>query len=152
MEFWGYDTAKDVLGMLASRYVGSDGAQEYHLMVTLYQRHQDLGEHITIFHSHTRFLWNQLAAFKLVINTVSKTQLVNAHRERLRLHQFLMGILDDFEFVRNRLLNHSPLPTINQAFNNLVHEETHLKSHCEHPQSPFLEALLGGSLGRFWEH
>ena len=34
MEFGGYDTAKDVWDMLASRYAGSDGAREYHLMVT----------------------------------------------------------------------------------------------------------------------
>jgi hypothetical protein len=37
MEFGGYDTAKDVWDMLASRYAGSDGAREHHLMVTLYQ-------------------------------------------------------------------------------------------------------------------
>jgi hypothetical protein len=36
MEFEGYDTAKDVWDMLASRYAGSDGAQEHHLMLTLY--------------------------------------------------------------------------------------------------------------------
>jgi hypothetical protein len=50
------------------------------------------------------------------------------------------------------LLNNSPLPTINQAFNNLVHEETRLKSHCERPESLFLKALFGGSLGCFWEY
>jgi hypothetical protein len=30
--------------MLASQYTGSDGAQEHHLMVTLYQLRQDPGE------------------------------------------------------------------------------------------------------------
>uniref|UniRef100_A0A2N9GS30 Reverse transcriptase Ty1/copia-type domain-containing protein n=1 Tax=Fagus sylvatica TaxID=28930 RepID=A0A2N9GS30_FAGSY len=42
MEFGGYDTAKDVWDMLASRYAGSDGAREHHLMITLYQLRQDL--------------------------------------------------------------------------------------------------------------
>ena len=40
-----------------------------------------------------------------------------------------MGIPDDFESVRSQLLNRSPLPTVNQAVNDLVREETRLKSH-----------------------
>jgi hypothetical protein len=40
-----------------------------------------------------------------------------------------MGVLDDFESVRSQLLNRSPLPTINQTVNDLVREETRLKSH-----------------------
>uniref|UniRef100_A0A2N9F9Q0 Integrase catalytic domain-containing protein n=1 Tax=Fagus sylvatica TaxID=28930 RepID=A0A2N9F9Q0_FAGSY len=54
------------------------------------------------------------------IRSVFDTKLVNAHRERLRLLQFLMGILDDFESVRSQLLNRSPLPTVNQAINDLL--------------------------------
>uniref|UniRef100_A0A2N9FIM9 Reverse transcriptase Ty1/copia-type domain-containing protein n=1 Tax=Fagus sylvatica TaxID=28930 RepID=A0A2N9FIM9_FAGSY len=69
MEFWGYDTAKDVWDMLASRYAGSDGAREHHLM----------------------------------------------------------------------LLNCSPLPTVNQVVNDLVREETRLKSH--RPSQPHTTVL-----------
>uniref|UniRef100_A0A2N9FV65 Reverse transcriptase Ty1/copia-type domain-containing protein n=1 Tax=Fagus sylvatica TaxID=28930 RepID=A0A2N9FV65_FAGSY len=58
---------------------------------------QDLGERITTFHSRMRFLWDQLATSDPVIRSVSNAKLVSAHRERLHLHQFLMGILDDFE-------------------------------------------------------
>uniref|UniRef100_A0A2N9J1Q7 Reverse transcriptase Ty1/copia-type domain-containing protein n=1 Tax=Fagus sylvatica TaxID=28930 RepID=A0A2N9J1Q7_FAGSY len=101
MEFRGYDTAKDVWDMLASRYAGSDGAREHHLML--------LSEP--------------------VIKSVSDAKLVSTHRERTRFHQFLMGVLDDFESVRSQLLNRSPLPTVNQAVNDLVREETRLKSH-----------------------
>jgi hypothetical protein len=129
MEFGGYDTTKDVWDMLASRYAGSDDAREYHLMVTLYQLRQDPGERITAFHSRMRFLWDQLAASEPVIKSVFDAKLVSTHRERTHLHQFLMGVLDDFEFVRSQLLNRSPLPTVNQAVNDLVREETRLKSH-----------------------
>jgi hypothetical protein len=69
------------------------------------------------------------ATSKPVIKTVSEAKLVNAHQERLRLHQSLMGILDDFDFIRSQLLNCSPLPTIDQAINELIREETRLKSH-----------------------
>ena len=58
-------------------------------MVTLYQLRQDPSERITAFHSRMRFLWDQLAASG------------STHRERTRLHQFLMGVLDDFESVRS---------------------------------------------------
>jgi hypothetical protein len=115
--------------MLASRYAGSDGAREHHLMVTLYQLRQDPSERITAFHSRMRFLWDQLATFEPVIKSVSDAKLVSTHRERTRFHQFLMGVLDDFESVRSQLLNRSPLPTVNQAVNDLVREETRLKSH-----------------------
>uniref|UniRef100_A0A2N9HTM0 Integrase catalytic domain-containing protein n=1 Tax=Fagus sylvatica TaxID=28930 RepID=A0A2N9HTM0_FAGSY len=67
-----------------------------------------------------RFLWDQLPASEPVIRFVSDTKLVSTHRERTLLHQFLMGVLDDFESVRNQLLNRSPLPTVNQAVNDLV--------------------------------
>ena len=101
MEFGGYDTAKDVWDMLASRYARSDGAREHHLMVTLYQLRQDPGERITAFHCRMRFLWDQLASSEPVLRSVFDAKLVSTHRERLRLHQFLMGILDDFESVRS---------------------------------------------------
>jgi hypothetical protein len=129
MKFGGYDTAKDVWDMCASRYAGSDGAREHHLMVTLYQLRQDPGERITTFHSRMRFLWDQLATSEPVIRSISDAKLVSTHQERLRLHQFLMGILDDFKSVRSQLLNCSPLPFVNQAVNDLVREETRLKSH-----------------------
>ena len=70
-------------------------------MVTLYQLHQDLGEHITTFHSRMRFLWDQLAASVPVIKTVFEAKLVSAHQELFHLHQFLMGILDDFKSIRS---------------------------------------------------
>jgi hypothetical protein len=129
MEFGDYDTAKDVWDMLTSRYAGSDGARKYHLMITLYQLRQDPGEHITTFHSCVRFLWDQLAASEPVIRSISDAKLISTHREHTRLHQFLMGVLDDLESVHSQLLNRSPLPTVNQAVNDLVRKETHLKSH-----------------------
>ena len=101
MEFGGYDTAKDVWDMLTSRYAGSDSAREHHLMVTLYQLRQDPGERITAFHSHIRFLWDQLAASEPVIKSISNARFVSTHRGRLHLHQFLMGILDDFESLHS---------------------------------------------------
>uniref|UniRef100_A0A2N9J5X0 GAG-pre-integrase domain-containing protein n=1 Tax=Fagus sylvatica TaxID=28930 RepID=A0A2N9J5X0_FAGSY len=54
----------------------------------------------------TKDIWDMLASryarirwllLKLVIKTVSEAELVSAHRERLRIHQLLMGIIDDFE-------------------------------------------------------
>jgi hypothetical protein len=79
MEFGGYDTAKDVWDMFASRYSGSDGAREHHLMVTLYQLCQDPGERITAFHSRMRFFWDQLAASEPIIRSVSDAKLISTH-------------------------------------------------------------------------
>ncbi len=85
--------------MLASCYVRSYGAQKHHLMATLYHLLLDPRELITVLHACISFLKDQLATYEPIIKTVSKAKLVNAHRERLRLLQFLMGLLDDFESI-----------------------------------------------------
>ena len=85
--------------MLASCYVRSYGAQKHHLMATLYHLLPDPRERITVLHACISFLKDQLATYEPIIKTVSEAKLVNAHRERLRLLQFLMGLLDDFESI-----------------------------------------------------
>ena len=39
---------------------------------------------------------DQLAAYEPIIKTPFEAMLVNAHHERLCLHQLLMGFLDEF--------------------------------------------------------
>uniref|UniRef100_A0A2N9GCQ4 Uncharacterized protein n=1 Tax=Fagus sylvatica TaxID=28930 RepID=A0A2N9GCQ4_FAGSY len=64
----------------------------------------------------TKDIWDMLASryagldgaqehhLMLVIKTVSEAELVSAHRERLRIHQLLMGIIDDFESPHTTVL------------------------------------------------
>ena len=65
--------------------------------------------------------------------------------EKLLVCAYKLGLrdgLDDFESVRSQLLNRSPLPTVNQAVNDLVREETCLKSHrSSQPHTTILTTL-----------
>ncbi|GAA0168720.1 hypothetical protein LIER_23374 [Lithospermum erythrorhizon] len=47
-----------------------------------------------------------------------------ADRDKERLHQFLLGVDDDwYEVVRSNLLSGQPLPTLNEAYSTFVQDE-----------------------------
>ncbi|GKU96661.1 hypothetical protein SLEP1_g9872 [Rubroshorea leprosula] len=48
------------------------------------------------------------------------------YRDKMRLIQFLMALIDDFEPCRASLLHQSPLPTLDSAFSRLLSDETRL--------------------------
>lgn len=142
-ESGGYNTPKEVWGMLASRYSGSDGAREHNLMVALYQLRQEPGQHITAFHSPMYFLYDQLAISEPIIKTPSEAKVINAHHEMVQLHQSMMRIHHEFESVRSQLLHLTPLPSVNKAVNELGCEDVYLLSpHSSHIPLPTILAIL----------
>lgn len=48
------------------------------------------------------FLWDQLAASKPIIKTLSEAKIINSHHERVHLRKFLMGI-HMHELVREQI-------------------------------------------------
>ena len=96
-EFGNIDIAKEVWGLLFTRYAGPSGARNFKLTRELYQIRQELGERITLYHSRLKSIWDQLNASELVLSNFVDTKLVYVHREQGRLFQFLMGLHDEFE-------------------------------------------------------
>ncbi|KAK3032074.1 hypothetical protein RJ639_036288 [Escallonia herrerae] len=70
--------------------------------------------------------------------------LLLVHRDRQRLVQFLMALIDDFESVRASLLHRSPFPTLEAAISDLLYEETRLGSL----KSQRIDAVLATSASR----
>lgn len=72
-------------------------------------------------------LWDPLALMES-----SELKVVKAYtnqREKQYLVQFLMVLRDDFEGIRGGILHQNPLPSVDSVFNELLAEETRLKSH-----------------------
>ena len=70
------------------------------------------------------YLWNQLALCDLEwTNKVDASQYI-AHRDSMRLVEFLMAIQDEFENTQASLLHRSLLPSLEDALSELVLEET----------------------------
>ncbi|PKI50590.1 hypothetical protein CRG98_029030 [Punica granatum] len=47
-----------------------------------------------------------------------------AHKEKERVHQFLIGLNPDFSTIRSQILSMDPLPTVNRAHSMAAHDET----------------------------
>ena len=127
-EFGNIDIAKEVWGLLVTRYAGPRGARNFKLTRELFQIRQEPSEWITVYHSWLKSIWDQLIASKPVLSNSADTKLVYVHREQGRLFQFLRGLRDEFELARSHILHQDPLPTVSQAIHKLVDNETRLQT------------------------
>ncbi|KAK2973102.1 hypothetical protein RJ640_009754 [Escallonia rubra] len=89
---------------------------------------QERGQSINSFLSQMHSIWDQLALSEPKWECNADNQQFTTHRDRQRLVQFLMALIDDFESVRASLLHRSPFPTLEAAISDLLYEETRLGS------------------------
>ncbi|KAK2377815.1 hypothetical protein QL285_078448 [Trifolium repens] len=126
MQLAKFDTAQEIWEHLKHLYVQSNFAKRYQLESDIRALKQD---NMTIheFYLAMSNLWDQLA---LMESTELKA--VKAYtdlREEQHLVQFLMVLRDDFEGLRGGILHRNPLPKVDSVVNELLAEETRLKSH-----------------------
>ncbi|CAI8591130.1 unnamed protein product [Vicia faba] len=120
-----YDIVKEVWDHLKCLYAQSNFAKQYQLksdIRALKQNNMTIQE----FYSSMTNLWDQLAIIES-----AKLKVVKAYtdqREEQCLVQFLMVLRDDFEDLRGGILHHNPLPNVDSVFNELLVEETRLKT------------------------
>ena len=81
-----------------------------------------------MYHSRLKSIWDQLTTSEPVLSNSADTKLVYVHREQGRLFQFLIGLRDEFESARSHILHQNLLPTISQAIQKLVDDETRLQT------------------------
>jgi hypothetical protein len=75
-----------------------------------------------------QFLWDQLSLSDLARKDPIDAQMYDECRDLYCLYQLLMALCDDFKPVREQLLHHASLPTLDQAICELVREETRLST------------------------
>ncbi|KAK6120551.1 hypothetical protein DH2020_045703 [Rehmannia glutinosa] len=127
-EFGCFDTSKEVWDFLAKRYSAADGAHQYQLATTLHYMCQEPGQPINNFLSQIHTIWDQLTASEPTWECNADAEKFANWRDRSRLVQFLMALHDDFEPVRASLLYRCTFPTLDQAVQEVIIEETQLHS------------------------
>ena len=93
-------------------------------MVEQYQIKQDLGQSINDFIACLQFIWDQIDFTNRTWDTPNDAIKYATRRDQMRLYQFLMALLDDYELVHCQLLHQIPSPSFDIALNELVCEET----------------------------
>jgi plasmid maintenance system antidote protein VapI len=126
MQLAKYDTAQEIWDHLKRLYEQSNFAKRYKLESEIRDLKQN---NMTIheFYSAMTNLWDQLALMESPELKVVKAY--TDHREEQRLVQLLMALRDDFEGLRGAILHRVPLPNVDSVVNELLAEETRLKSH-----------------------
>lgn len=113
------DDASNLWTQIQKRFAMKNGQQVQRLKTELATCRQQETPIETYFGKLTK-LWTSLADYQQ-----AKTMEENAReREEEKLHQFLMGIDESlYGAVKSSLLSRTPLPSLDEAYNVLVHDE-----------------------------
>ncbi|KAJ9553465.1 hypothetical protein OSB04_017510 [Centaurea solstitialis] len=121
-----YDTAKEIWDHLERLYTQSNFAKQYQLETDIRAlRQNELS--VQEFYAAMFDLWDQLALTESAELKAFKPYI--SRREEQRLVQFLMALRSDFEGLRGTILHRTPLPTVDSVVQELIAEETRLKSY-----------------------
>ncbi|XP_019241750.1 PREDICTED: uncharacterized protein LOC109221753 [Nicotiana attenuata] len=119
--------ARELWQELEDRYDQTNGAKLYQLQKEI----NDLSQgnlDITGYYTKMKKLWEELNTLNIHAKCACKCtcgareNMHKAEQDR-RLIQFLMGLNEVYTVVRGSILMMNPLPTIAQAFSNLIQEE-----------------------------
>jgi hypothetical protein len=84
---------------------------------------------LTIAVSYTKLkgLWDELSAYSTVpLCSCGAGKEIWVERETEKVHQFLMGLNDQYGIIRSQILNMKPFPSINKAYAFVTKEEKQL--------------------------
>ncbi|KAJ0089079.1 hypothetical protein Patl1_33171 [Pistacia atlantica] len=112
-------SAKDLWKELEERFGECNGP-------LLYQIQRDISSYYT----KLKKLWDELTCLMPIPQcSCGATKSVAEITSFNRLMQFLMGLNDSFDHVRNQILVMDPLPTINKAYSMILRVEKQRKVH-----------------------
>ncbi|XP_031396885.1 uncharacterized protein LOC116207907 [Punica granatum] len=80
---------------------------------------------VSEYYSKLKSLWDELDLYlNLPVCSCDAGAQLAAHKEKERVHQFLIGLNPDFSTIRSQILSMDPLPTVNRAHSMAAHDET----------------------------
>ncbi|XP_047309634.1 uncharacterized protein LOC124913055 [Impatiens glandulifera] len=136
-------TSRDLWLEIKSRYEGNNGPRRYNLKKDIsfvQQGDLDLEE----YYSKVRLLWDEMMGLKPLRRCRCKGIRVNCDGcfleaemlqddEELKLLQFLMGLDDKYEYVKDQILMQDPWPDVYKSFTMLqnVEKRTRQKRHFQ---------------------
>ncbi|XP_010260173.1 PREDICTED: uncharacterized protein LOC104599359 [Nelumbo nucifera] len=126
-------SARDLWLELEERFGDSNGPLQYHLqrdISTISQGNLTMAQYYT----KLKKLWDELASKRMCDITSSN-----------RLMQFLMGLNDSFDHIKNQILLMDPLPTVNKAYSLVLRVKKQRDVHIAFAETVDGNAMLARS-------
>lgn len=100
-------------------------------LTRIYQVHREISTvnqgtfSVSEYYSKLRNLWDEYASLvPLPAYNCDKYRVYAEHIERQKIMQFLMGLNDNFAQSRSQILMIVPSPSLNQAYNIIIQDES----------------------------
>ncbi|XP_073116149.1 uncharacterized protein [Elaeis guineensis] len=123
-----FESARDIWVDLEERYSQGNAHRIHELKTQIWSFRQGNDMTIAAYYGHLRGLWEELTAYsKVPTCSCGATREIQVEKEKERLHQFLFGLKDSYDTLRDQLLSMEPLSTVNKAYALLIRGEKQKK-------------------------
>ncbi|XP_072084390.1 uncharacterized protein [Arachis hypogaea] len=109
---WFHNTSTPGIHLQFGRF---ETVKEYQLLKELHSLKQERGQAVFDFLAQMEIIWDQLTSCEPVLKDPTDAKAYEDYRNRTRLIQFLMALIDDYEPVRASLLHQNSLPSLEDA-------------------------------------
>ncbi|KAH6819786.1 hypothetical protein C2S53_010169 [Perilla frutescens var. hirtella] len=145
------DTSKSLWDELHRRFCRSNGPKIYKLRRELATYSQGNQSVMMYFHN-LQTLWDELHLLVPCHTCTCGAIDLNKHNEESeRLMQFLMGLNDSYEAIRNQILILDPLPTVSQAYSMVLQVEDQKEVSSFYPELTDFKQTKGKSRANYFE-
>ncbi|KAI4357135.1 hypothetical protein L6164_001102 [Bauhinia variegata] len=115
--------AQEMWNELSERFEQANGAFIYQIQKELFSISQGTNT-ISTYYTRIKKVWDELKAFQAIPDFSCGTgKVLTKYLEDQKLFQFLMGLNDGSATVRGHISMTPSLPSVNQAYAMLIHEE-----------------------------
>ncbi|XP_073112313.1 uncharacterized protein [Elaeis guineensis] len=137
-----FESARDIWVDLEERYSQGNAPRIHELKTQIWSFRQGNDMTIATYYAHLRGLWEELMAYsKVPTCSCGATREIQVEKEEERLHQFLFGLKDSYDTLRDQLLSMEPLPTVNKAYALLIRGEKQKEVTAVRTSQPEAAAL-----------
>lgn len=146
-----FDTSRQLWDELHKRFGKRNGPRLYKLrreITSFVQSNQS----VLVYFNNLNALWDELSLLKTSRNCICVVaEDAKAELEEERMMQFLMGLNDVFEPIRQQILILNPLPSVSQAYSMVLQVEEQMQVSSQFSESIEQSALYtaqGRSVGK----
>ena len=137
-----HTSAKEMWKYFEQRYIQPSGALHFSLLQNLHNTQQQQDMSIEEYYGAFTRITGQLCSMVPKSSVGCKSCVAKEEYEhRTLVFQFVMGLIQDFEYIRTQLLSRTIPPTLPVALASLITEETRLRSLAT-TSTPSLHSVL----------
>ncbi|XP_052172261.1 uncharacterized protein LOC127788190 [Diospyros lotus] len=122
-----YDEAHEIWKDLEERFLQSNVPRIHEIKCEISLAHQE-DLFVSAYYTKVKRLWDELGTYSKVPQcTCGATKELVSKHDTKKLHQFLMGLNDNYGMERLQILNMELLPNLSKAYALVAKEEKQLK-------------------------